>query len=222
MRRYEIIEKWLTIQRPNRWLIVVFLIFLTSGTALADDPRVKVVDGKTYFNGTEAEARKYVGDQVEQMRVKAQAEADVQSAAWRQRMDAAASGHPDANFVADNKANFDLDKARHPENFTPNSHAMTGAELQEMSYINTGQGTPTFGTTLNAKPMTLQGSSVGLSGFDEPTSPTPTVQQSSSSNEATAKQSAEAVKIEVVKTPEIPKPKTLVSYEARRENKDRK
>ncbi len=114
MRYYGIIKKWVTIQKPILWSAAILLLFITSGTTLADDERVKVINGTTYFNGTEAEARKYVDDQVEQKRVKAQAEADVQSAVWRGRMDAAASGHPDANFVADNKANFDLWASKNP------------------------------------------------------------------------------------------------------------
>lgn len=61
--------------------------------------------------------------------------------------------------------------------------------------------TPTIGTTLNPTPRTLQGTPVGLSGFD---SPTPTVEKKKP-----------AVAVEATKAPNLQKTRALVSLESR-------
>lgn len=223
--------------------IAVFFILLMSGAAFAAD------DSEYLLNATPEQARAYkaahtgvfneqgqrLGATIEEVQAKAQVEADARSAVWRQRMDAAASGHPDANFIADNKANHDLWASKNPaEAAAGNSRPITAEELTGMAAVRRiaavkGDSYPISSeelaatiATINeersqsnvgyAKPMTLQGTPVGLSGFDEPK---PVPPASAPATAASASTSGEKAKSKITPVQELPKLKTLVSFEAK-------
>ncbi len=153
-------------QRHPAVLITFILLFVSSVGAHADNEYVytKEINGITYHNVTKDGPDASFIAEAEATRAKAQAEADVKSQVWRERMDAAASGHPDANFEADNKANYDLWAASHPAEVAQGIReqaalAARGAEMAEQMKVESARNLEEF-----HQKMLAEGRARGIDG----------------------------------------------------------